>query len=320
MIRRRALLAAAGAVPLPVLAQTAGEFPARAVRLVIPYSAGGVADTVARILQPKVAEHLGQPLVIENRTGASGAIGAAAVAQSPPDGYSVLLEGATSITSPLVNRGLPVDYTALLPVTQITAAPYVLGVRSEFPARDLRGLIEEARRRPGEVTYGTPGIAHIGHLMGELLQSLAGIRLEHVPYRGGADAARDVIGGRIDAAIISESSLKPVFESGRGRPFAVTGAARRPNLPETPAMAEVVPGYDLTTWMVIFAPAGTPAPVVARLSAAFRHATSDPETRRRVEASGNDPLVTGPEEAAALVARDRAVLTRLIRNAGLLAG
>ncbi len=316
MIARRTLLAAV-ALPAPALAQ--GEYPNRPVRLVIPYSAGGVADTVARIIQPKVAEHLGQPLIVENRTGASGAIGAAAVAQSAPDGTTLLLEGATSITSPLVNKGLAVDYTTLVPVTQITAAPYVLGVRTDFPAEDLAGFIAEAKRRPGQVTYGTPGVAHIGHLMGELLQSLAGIRLEHVPYRGGADAARDVIGGRIDAAIISESSLKPVFASGKGRPFGVTGPVRRPNLPGTPAIAEVVPGYDLTTWMVIFAPAGTPPGVVARAAAAFRHATADPETRTRIETSGNDPMVTGPAEAAALVDRDRALLTRLIREAGLLA-
>ncbi len=319
---RRALLRAAPLLaPLPALAQSPpGDFPNRPVRLVIAYSAGGVADTVARILQPKVAEHLGQPVVVENRTGASGAVGAAAVAQSPPDGYTVLLEGATAITSPLVNRGLPVDYAGFVPVTQVAAQPYVLGVRAGFPAEDLRGFLAEARRRPGEVTFGTPGIAHVGHLMGELLQSLAGVRMEHVPYRGGADVARDLAGGRIDSAFISESSLKPVFESARGRPFAVTGRDRRPNLPGVPAMGEVVPGYELATWMVIFAPAGTPRPVVERLASAFRHATADPDTRRRVEGIGNDPMVTGPEEAAALVARDREVLTRLIRGAGLLGG
>ena len=189
MIARRALLASTLATP--ALAQDG--FPNRSVRLVVAYSAGGVADTVCRILQQKVSEHLGQQLVIENRTGASGAVGGAAVALSPPDGYSLLVEGATSITAPLVNKGLAVDYTTLVPVIQITAAPYVLGVRRDFPADDLRGFLAEAKRRPSEVTFGTPGIAHIGHLMGELMQHLGGVRMEHVPYRGGAGRMRRVI-------------------------------------------------------------------------------------------------------------------------------
>ncbi len=316
MTTRRALLAAG--LALPSIARAQADFPNRPVRLVVPYSAGGVADTVARIIQPKVGEHLGQSLIVENRTGASGAVGAAAVAQAAPDGYTVLVEGATSITSPLVNRGLPVDYGVLLPVTQITAAPYVLGMRADFPAPDLRGFIEEARKRPGEVTFGTPGVAHIGHLMGELLQSLAGVTLEHVPYRGGADAARDLAGGRIDAAIISESSLQPVFASGKGKPIGVTSARRRPNLPETPAIGEVVPGYVLDTWMIIFAPPGTPAPIIQRLGDAFRHATADAGTVARIAQSGLDTTVTSAEQAAAQWHRDKEVLTRLIRNAGLL--
>ncbi len=314
MIQRRALLGATLAAP--ALAQEG--FPNRPVRLVVAYSAGGVADTCARILQQKVGKALGQPLVIENRTGASGALGGAHVAQSPPDGYTLLVEGVTSITLPAANKGLPLDYSTLVPVTQITQAPYVLGVRKDFPAEDFRGFLAEARRRPGEVTYGTPGIAHIGHLMGELIQHKAGVRLEHIPYRGGADAARDLIGQRIDAAIISESSLQPAFANG-ARPFGVTGARRRPNLPNTPALAEILPGYDLSTWMIIFAPAGTPAPIVERLGAAFRHATSDATVQSRLDQTGNDAVVGSAAEAAALVARDRVVLTQLIRQAGLLA-
>ena len=319
MIARRALLGAALATPAPMAPTLAQEgFPNRPVRLVVAYSAGGVADTCCRILQQKVGEHLGQPLIIENRTGASGALGGAFVAQSPPDGYTLLVEGVTSITLPAANRNLPLDYASLVPVTQITQAPYVLGVRKDFPAEDLRGFLAEARRRPGEVTFGTPGIAHIGHLMGELIQHKAGVRLEHIPYRGGADAARDLIGQRIDAAIISESSLQPAFANG-ARPFGITGPRRRPNLPSTPAIAEVLPGYDLSTWMIIFAPSGTPAPIVERLGAAFRHATSDPTVQARLDQTGNDAVVGSAAEAASLVARDRVTLTQLIRQAGLLA-
>lgn len=318
--RRRLALAA-------VLAASAGRgsaqaaYPARPVRLIVAYSAGGVADTIARTIQPKVAEHLGQPFVVENRTGASGAIAAGLVAQSPPDGYTFLLEGATFATLPLVNRNLPVDYEqAFVPVAQITSQPYYLAVRAGFPAEDLRAYVGEAKRRPGQVTYGTPGVAHIGHFMGELLQSRAGIRLEHVPFRGGADAAREVAAGRIDSCFISHSSLLPVLQGGRGRLVAVTSAGRRPLTPDTPAIGETFPGYDLESWTGVFAPAGTPEPVLRRFVAALHHALNDPDVRERLAAGGNDPIVSTPEAYAALIHRDREVARRIVEASGLRAG
>lgn len=316
-MQRRALLALPLATPALASAQSLGERP---VRLVVPYSAGGVADTVARILQQRVSENLGLPFIVENRTGASGAIGAGFVAQAQPDGHTLLLEGATSITGPLANRSLPFDYAAMPRVAQVTAAPYVLGIRAGFPGEDLAGFLAEARRRPGEVTFGTPGIAHVGHLMGELLQSLADVRLEHVPFRGGADAAREVAGGRIDACFISESSFSPVLRGERGRVIGVTGAARRPNLPGVPAIGEVVPGYELSTWMMIFAPPGTPVALRQRLSQAFAAAVGDPQLRERIEASGNDPVSAGPEAAEALWQAERTKLSALMRRAGLVQG
>lgn len=312
---RRALLAApALAFTLPARAQPLSDRP---IRVVVPYSAGGVADTVARILQPRVAEHLGQAVIVENRTGASGAIGAGFVATQPPDGHTLLLEGATSITGPIANRGLPFDYAAMPPVCQITAAPYVLGVRSGFPGQDLAGFLAECRRRPGEVTFGTPGVAHVGHLMGELLQSLADIRMEHIPFRGGADAAREVSGGRVDACFISESSFSPVLRSERGRVLGVTGSARRPNLPQAPAIAEVVPGYELSTWMIIFSPPGTPPAIRERLSQAFAAALAEGPTRERIDASGNDPVHAGPDATVVFWRNEREKLTRLMQRAGL---
>lgn len=317
---RRALLALPLATPALAQSQLGQNLGERPVRLIVPYSAGGVADTVARILQQRVSEHLGLPFIVENRTGASGAIGAGFVAQAQPDGHTLLLEGATSITGPLANRGLPFDYAAMPRVAQVTAAPYVLGLRAGFPGEDLGGFLAEARRRPGEVTYGTPGIAHVGHLMGELLQSLADLRLEHVPFRGGADAAREVAGGRIDACIISESSFSPVLRAERGRVVGVTGTARRPNLPGVPAIGEIVPGYDLSTWMMIFAPPGTPMALRQRLAQAFAAALADAPIRARIEASGNDPVSAGPEAAEALWQREREKLTGLMRRAGLAQG
>ncbi|MCW8086596.1 Bug family tripartite tricarboxylate transporter substrate binding protein [Sabulicella glaciei] len=320
IISRRTALAsalAAGAAP-HVHAQPA--WPARPVRLVVPYSAGGVADTVARILQANVAEQLGQAFIIENRTGASGAIAAQAVAQSPADGYTLLFEGPTFAVLPEVRRDLPLDYTtAFVPVVQVTEMPYILGLRPGFPARDLAGFVAEAKRRPGEVTYGTPGIAHTGHLMGEQLQMMAGIKLEHVPFRGGADVARELAAGRIDAGLISFSSLRPAVERG-AMLVGSTGGRRQASLPDIPSVAETLPGYDMTSWIGIFAPAGTPRTAMERFTQAMRGALADPELRRRLEASGSDPVESDPASFAELVRRERETVRRIIAATGLRIG
>ena len=303
---------AAGLSPTAANAQAA-TWPERPVRLICPYSAGGVADTVARFLQPKIGEFLGQPLIVENRTGASGLIAATLVAQSPPDGYTLLQEGATLITLPLTKRDMPFDYgTAFTPIAQATIVPYLLNVRADFPARTLEEFVAQAKARPGEITYGTPGVAHIGHFMGELLQIMAGIRLEHVPYRGGADVARDLAGGRIDACIISLNSIRPVVQSGKARILACTTAERHPGAPEVPSIGESFPGYDLTSWIGMFAPAGTPRPVIERFSAALRFALEDPGTRQRLMANGEVPVRSSPEHFAAHLARFREVAARVV--------
>jgi tripartite-type tricarboxylate transporter receptor subunit TctC len=301
-------------------AQGQGAWPDRPVRFIVPYSAGGVADTIARILQPRVAEHLGQSFIIENRTGASGAIGAAAVAQSPADGYTLLFEGATFATLPEVRRDLPFDYgAAFIPVVQVTTQPYIIGVRAGFPATDLAGFVAEAKKRPGEVTYGTPGVAHIGHFMGEALQMAADIRLEHVPFRGGADVARELAGGRIDAGIISYSSLRPAVERGTTL-IASTAGRRQASLPQIPVIAETFPGYDMSSWTGVFAPAGTPAAAVNRFVQALRAAIGDAEVRRRLEAAGADAVESDPEAFAAVIRRDRETARRIVQATGLRVG
>ncbi|NDG48560.1 MAG: hypothetical protein EBY30_05780 [Rhodospirillales bacterium] len=276
LTRRASILAA---LATPALAQT---YPERPIRLIIPYSAGGVADTIARTIQPKMAEHLGQSLVVENRTGASGAIAAAALAQSAPDGHTFMLEGATFATLPLVSRSLPVDYeTAFTPVAQVTSQPYYLAVHQNFPAEDFQGFLAAARARPGQITYGTPGHAHIGHFMGELIQLRAGIRLEHIPYRGGADAAREVGTGRIDAAIISGSSPSPAPSAGPSR------RKPRQSAKFSPAMIWS-PGPD-------FSP--PPAAPPRRSPASPKHCTTRFKTPQR--ASASSPAATTPSSPMA---------------------
>ncbi len=317
-MNRRSIAAALVAWPSIARAQTA--WPDRPVRFIVPYSAGGVADTIARIMQPRVAEHLGQSFIIENRTGASGAIGAAAVHAAPADGYTLLFEGATFATLPEVRRDLPFDYAAaFVPVVQVTTQPYIIGIRAGFPATDLAGFVAEAKRRPGEVTYGTPGVAHIGHFMGESLQMAAGIRLEHVPFRGGADVARELAGGRIDAGIISYSSLRPAVERGATL-IASTAGRRQASLPQIPVIGETFPGYDMSSWTGVFAPAGTPEAAMVRFAQVLRSALSDPEVRRRMEAAGADPVESDPVAFAQVIRRDRETAKRIVAATGLRVG
>ena len=321
MASRRHLLAMATvalAAPSPLRAQ---GFPSRPVRIVTPYSPGGQSDTVIRLMQPKMSEFLGQPIVIENRTGAGGTIGAGVVAGAAPDGHTLLFESFAFLVAPLIVRGLSFDYeTAFAPVGQAVAAPYVLAMRRGFPARDLAGVVAAARGQPGTVTYGTPGVGSPGHLAGALLGHRAGVRLEHVPYRGGQDAARDLAAGNIAAVIITANSVKPLVDDGRAIGIALTSAERRGSMATLPTIAESgFPGYDITSWNALFAPAGTPAPIVERLAAAMHHATGDAATRERLALTGNDAVTDTPAAFAARVAREREVVKEIVRVSGITA-
>ena len=320
---RRQMLIAAGAVALPraALAQAPAEaaWPARPIRVIAPYSPGGQTDTVIRMLAPRMQEALGQPIVIENRTGAGGSIGAGVVAQSPADGYTLLLESFSFVVVPLIAKGLSFDYeTAFVPVAQAVTLPYVLIVRRDFPPpHDLAGFVAQAKRTPG-LTYGTPGIGTPGHLAGALLGSRAGIRLEHVPYRGGQDAARDLIAGNIDAAISTANTLRPLVEDGRAHGIALTSAERRGSLARLPTIAESgYPGFDITSWNGLFAPAGTPPAVVARLNAALRKGTRDPEIARRLAQTGNEPMDQDAAAFAERVRQDRATVKAIVAETGI---
>lgn len=317
MLTRRLAM---GLLAAPAVARAQAQWPERPVRIVVPYSAGGVADTTARLMQAKLAEQLGQSVIIENRTGASGAIAAAAVAQSPADGYTLLYEGSTYITLPLISRNLPVDYEATLSAAGMSnSQPYIIGVRADFPGRDFAGLLAEARRQPGTVTFGTPGVAHIGHFMGELIQLMGDVRMEHVPFRGGADVARELAAGRIDIGIISFSSLRPAVARG-ARLIGSTAPRRNPTMPDIPAIAETLPGYEMMAWTGFFVPTATPALPRDRFLAALRATVADDGVRARMIEIGNDPAFADGEEMAAQVRRDREKLRRIARAANISLG
>ncbi len=317
MWRRRTVIGGALAAAAAHHAGAQG-WPERPIRVIAPYAPGGQSDTVVRLLAPKMAEALGQSLVIENRTGAGGSIGAGVVAQSPPDGYTLLFESFAFLVVPFIVKGLTFDYEkAFAPVGQAVALPYVLVVRRDFPAQDFAGFLAYAKAHPG-VSYGTPGVGTVGHLAGALLENRAGIRLEHVPYRGGAESARDLAGGVIDAAIGTANSFGPLIQDGKVRGLALTSGERRGSLSNLPTIAECgFPGYDLTSWNGLFAPSGTPAPVMARLEAAMMAATRDPATQQKLALTGNDAVTEGSAAFAARIQRERAVVKQIVAQTGI---
>ncbi len=317
MIGRRTLLAA----PALMLSGTARAegWPDRPVRIVVNFAAGGAADTSCRLLQPGLMEALGQTVVIENRTGAGGTIGAISIARSPADGYSLLYDSASHVVAPLMFRNLPIDYaTAFSYVGRATIQPYVWTVSSGFPARTTQEFIAAAKARRNPVTYGTPGVGSSGHIAAEAFAQAAGLRLEHVPYRGGAEASNALAAGDIDAACITLSSASPVVEVGRGHFIGVTGARRAASHPDVPSLAEGgLPGFDFTSWSGLFGPAGVPEEAMQKIAAALHAAGTNPATVQRLAASGFEAAPTGPAEFAAQVARDREAFGAVVRRAGM---
>jgi len=294
------------------------RFPDRPIRVVVSFAAGGNSDTIIRILAPKLQEALGQPVIAENRPGAGGAIAAGVVAQAPADGHTLLFDSFGFLVVPFLVKNLPYDHVAAFaPIGQAVQLPYVLAVKRGFPARTPAEFVAYARVNPG-VPYGSPGIGSVGHLAGALLASRAGIRLEHVPYRGGADAVRDLAAGTVDAAMITASSVRPIIEDGRASGIALTSGERRGSLATLPTLAESgFPGFDLTSWNALFAPAATPPVVLAALEAALRAAVADPTTQQRLAVAGNDAAFEDAAAFGARIRREREVVARIVAQTGI---
>jgi tripartite-type tricarboxylate transporter receptor subunit TctC len=319
---RRAALSALLATPLlnrvAGAQDGAGDFPNRPVRIVLPYAAGGQADTIARIMQPRMSEALGQPVVIENRSGAGGSIGGGIVAGAAPDGYTLLFDAASFLIVPLAVRGLTFDYeTAFSPIGLVAEQPYVLAVTPQLGVSDLAGFLAAVRAMADPLPYGTPGIGSIGHLSGALLATRANVRLEHVSYRGGADVSRDMAAGTLSMGILSYNSLAPLLASGRAKAIAVTSGIRRGDR-SIPTIAEGgYPGFDVTSWTGVFARAGTPPAILRKLAAACNHATADAAVRERMAAIGSEATDAQPETFAARLVTERAVVKSIVREAGI---
>jgi tripartite-type tricarboxylate transporter receptor subunit TctC len=323
-LTRRILAALAGTALLPapaVLAQRAGNFPNRPIRLVVAFAAGGNSDTLARLLQPRMAAFLGQQVVVENRGGAGGALAAGQVAAAPADGHTLLFNSASFVVAQFINRSVPFDYERdFAAVGMVAEAPYVIGASAARGIRDLSGYLAAARESPDGLPYGTPGVGSVGHLAGVVLAHRAGVRLEHVPYRGGAEAARDLAAGTLASACITVGSLRPIIESGRAVPIAIT-SIQRGGLPGVPTIAESgFPGYDVTSWNALLCRSGTPDAVRQVLAEAIDAATDDPDLKRRFSEMGAEATPAEPEKLAERLVRERQTIRDLVRETGISLG
>jgi len=297
----------------------AQAFPTRPIRLVVTYPPGGGADLMARLIAPKMGETLGQPVVVENKPGASGQIGAGEVARAAPDGYTIMLDAANHAVNPSLYAQLPYDADkAFQPISLLVRFPNMLVVNPAFPAKDVQGLIAAAKAKPGTVAFASSGNGSAQHLAGELFRQKAGVDMTHIPYKGGGPALNDVIGGQVPVFFANMASGLPHVKGGKLRALAVTGTKRSPALPDAPTMAEAgLAGYEVYEWNAVFAPAGTPAPVIARLADAIAKAMQSQDVRERVESLGGEIAALGPTETARFIREQTDLWGRVVRAGGI---
>ncbi len=316
--RRAVLQMAAGAATLPVVARRAGAqaYPARPVRIILGYPAGGSTDLVARIIGARLQERLGQSFIIENKPGAGTNLAAQAVVSSPPDGYTLLFVATTNAINATFRKTLPFDFLRdIAPVAALVDLPFVLEVGPSVPAKTVAELIALAKANPGKINLASFGTGTISHLAGELFKSMAGIDMVHVPYPGGAPMVTDIIGGRVQVGIDALPNSLPHIQSGALRALAVTGPKRSDKIPVVPTVGETVPGYEVSGWTGIGVPAGTPAEIVATLNREINAALADPRLAARLADVGGRPIVLTPDEFGRIWLRDTDKWAKVLKTA-----
>ena len=282
------------------------NYPSRTVRIIVPSPPSGGTDIVARVLAQHFSNAFGQQFFVDNRAGAGNLIGIEAAARAAPDGYTLLVSASTIALNSVLYKKVPYDPVRdFTPITLAATAPNILVVNPKLPINSVADLIAAAKAEPGKLTYGTPGIGTSPHLCMELFKSMAGVDLQHVPYKGTAAAVTDIIGGQIDVAFATALTAKPLIDAGRLRALAVSGPRRSDALPNVPPVAEAgVPGYEAMQWYGLLAPAGTPTAVVERVHAQAIVALRSPEMKARLAADGAEPLGTTPAEFGAYIKRE----------------
>jgi tripartite-type tricarboxylate transporter receptor subunit TctC len=318
--RRLALggIALAAAVAAPLAAQ-AQAYPTKPITIVVPFSAGGTTDILARVVGEALKNELGQPVVIDNRAGAGGNIGAALAAKANADGYTLFMGtvGTHAINQSLYKK-LPYDpIKDFAPLTRVAMVPNLLVAHPSKPYNSVKELIAYARANPGKVNFGSSGSGSSIHLSGELFNTLAKVDMVHVPYKGSAPAVTDLLGGQIDIMFDNMPSAIQHVRAGKLKPLAVTTAKRSPQLPDVPTVAEAgVPGYEATSWFGMFAPAATPAPVVAKLNAALVKVLADANVKKKIAEQGGEPHGEKPEQFAEFIRKETAKWSQVVKASG----
>jgi tripartite-type tricarboxylate transporter receptor subunit TctC len=299
-----------------------GAYPKRPIRFVVPYPPGGGTDTVARVLARRLTENLGQQVVIDNRGGANAIIGTQIAAKSAPDGYTMVLGVPASLAvNPGLYSDLPYDPVRdFSPVSQLTENAYVLTAHRAVAATNVKELVELARAHPGRLNFGSSGNGSAGHLVLEQLKRMAGVDIVHVPYKGGGPALNDLVAGQIQLMGGPVVAVLPLVKGGRLKALAVTTARRIPGLPDVPAVAETLPGYQSSGWAGVLVPKGTPHAMIRRLNAEIAKALQDTEVRRQLGEQGSEPAASTPEAFAALIVKDLAAYRKLLETAGMYRG
>lgn len=314
------LLAGLLIAALPMTSVTAADpYPSRPIRIIVSYPAGGANDIVARIVGRELSQDLGQPVVIENKSGAAGVVGADAAAKAAPDGYNLLMAAGAHTLAPSLNAKLPYDIIRdFQPISLAALGTYLLVVHPSVPAHSVKELIDLAKAKPGALNFASSGAGAPPHLAGVLFQNLTGTSLNHVPYRGDTPAIADLVAGQVQLAFLSISPLVPQVKSGALRALAITTNSRSSVMPDLPTLAESgLSGYNIGTWWGLMAPAKTPRPIIDRLAAAMRKATSIASVKERFVASGIEAKSNSPDEFAAMVKSEVARYGELAKAAGV---
>ena len=299
------------------LGASAQDYPNHPIRIYVPAAPGGTTDLLARLFGAKLGELLKQQVIVENRASASGVIAGELTAKAPPDGYTLLLAYHQHTINGALNPNLPYHpVNGFTPITQLTRAGLLLVVNPESPPRTLQEFVAWTKKRSGELNYGSAGLGSGGHLAGELYKQMAGIKAQHIPYKGSGPAIVDLIGGRYDYNFAGLQAAQPHVRSGKLRALAVTTPQRIAVMPEVPAVAEAIPGYEVVGWYGIVGPAGMPAPLVERLNQELLQVLKQPDVHERIVNDGSEPVGSSPREFHDFMAADLAKWAKVVKESG----
>jgi tripartite-type tricarboxylate transporter receptor subunit TctC len=313
-----ALTAAVATAAVAATQAAAQDYPSRPVRVIVPFPPGGVNDTVGRMIATHLSERLGKQFVVDNRSGAAGVTGTELAANAPKDGYTLLIVSLVNVVNPWLYKLSHDPIKSFAPIAFLTTTPNVVVVNPEFPVKSIKELVALAKQKPGDVQYASAGVGSFMHLGAELFRLTAGVDLLHVPFKGGGPAMIDVVGGHTKLAFATSITASPLVRSGKLRALGVGGKTRNPVLPDVPTVVEAgVPGYEVSNWIGIVAPAGTPAPIVTKLHQEISAILDSAEVQKQLASQGADVLRMGSAEFGTFMASEMDKWERVVKEGGI---